>query len=146
MAASDHLNPKLFHGSAHIFAEGEMIDPAQSAQNYFDIDGNYPSPEHTEDWQGKPTVSATTSYDRAASKASSKAQRQGMLFAPVYEVPADSFTMLKDIIPKNQINDNTQTTALSKEKVKPVKIAGWANNPLASTEGTGDGFYTKRNK
>lgn len=144
MPAHEHLSPKLFHGSAHIFAEGEMIDPAQSTQNYFDVDGNYPSPEHTEDWQGKPTVSASTSYERAASKASSKAQSQGMLFAPVYEVPTDSFTMLKDIIPQDHVNDNTKTTALSKEKVKPGKIVGWANNPLASTEGVGDRFYAKR--
>jgi hypothetical protein len=146
MAASEHLNPKLFHGTAHIFADEEMIDPAKSKQNYFKIDGNYPRPELKEDWADKDTVSASTSYDRAASKAASKAERAGMLFAPVYEVPSESFTMLKDLIPRDHVNDNTKDTAISKSKVKPEKIVGWANNPSVTQEGIGDNFYTRNTR
>ena len=32
MSASDHISPQLFHGSAHYFTEGELINPTM---NYF---------------------------------------------------------------------------------------------------------------
>jgi hypothetical protein len=144
MSAHEHLNSKLFHGTSHIFADGEMIDPAKSKQNFFKIDGNYPRPELKEDWADKDTVSASTSYDRAASRAANKAEKAGMLFAPVYEVPSESFTMLKDVVP--QISDTNKDTAVSKSKVKPGKIAGWANNPLVTQKGIGDTFYTRNNR
>jgi len=146
MAASEHLNPQLFHGTAHIFAEGELLDPEYTKQNYFNIDANYlhlPT-ELQADWKDKDTISASSSYDRAASRAASKAQDKGMLFAPVYEVDNSSFSMLKDLMPHKYISDINETTAVSKEKVKPLRIAGWGVNPLASTEGSGDNFYTRR--
>lgn len=148
MAASDHLHPQLFHGTAHIFAEGELLDPAQAKQNYFNIDSNYLklAPEIQDDWKDKNTISASSSYDRAASRAASKAENEGMLFAPVYEVDNSSFSMVKDMIPHKYVDDINRTTAVSKEKVKPLRIAGWATNPLASTEGSGDNFYTRRKR
>ena len=142
MAAHEHLNTQLFHGTSHIFADGEMIDPTKSIQNFFKIDGNYPRPELKEDWVDKDTISASSSYARAASKAASKAKNAGILFAPVYEVPSESFTMLKDIVPQDHVTDITKDTAVSKSKVKPGKIVGWANNPLVTQEGIGDKFYT----
>lgn len=146
MAAHEHLSPKLFHGTSYIFADGEMLDPAKSQVNFFKIDGNYARPELKEDWDNKDTVSASSSYERAASKAASKAEKAGILFAPVYEVPSESFTMLKDIIPKHHVNDVNEDTAISKNKVKPGKIVGWANNPLVTQEGIGDKFYTRNNR
>ena len=148
MPAHEHLNPQLFHGTAHIFAEGEMIDPAHTKQNYLNIDANYLHlpPELRDDWKDKNTISASSSYDRATSRAASKAEDKGMLFAPVYEVDNSSFSMLKDLMPHKYISDINETTAISKEKVKPLRIAGWANNPLASNEGVGDTFYTGRVK
>lgn len=148
MSASEHLSPKLFHGTAHFFAEGEFIDPAKAKRNYFNIDSNYLTlaPGIQDDWKDKNTISASSSYDRAASKAASKAEDKGMLFAPVYEVDNSSFSMIKDLMPPKYITGINRTTAVSKEKVKPLRIAGWANNPLVSTEDIGDNFYTRRRR
>ncbi len=146
MPAHEHLNKQLFHGTSHIFADDEVLDPEKSQVNFFKIDGNYPRPEMKEDWVDKNTISTSTSYERAASKAASKAEKAGILFAPVYEVPSESFTMLKDIIPKHHVNDINEDTAISKSKVKPGKIVGWANNPLITQEGIGDKFYTGSNR
>lgn len=72
MAASDHLEPKLFHGTGHWFAPGDIVNPG--------ADRKYP--------HGDPGAYASTDFDDAAFFSNLKRQAgpQPALFAPVYEV------------------------------------------------------------
>lgn len=70
MAASDHLNPKLFHGTAHPFKEGELVTSAESR--------NVEVNEHRKDvMKDAGYVYATTDRNEAARFASVQAERAG---------------------------------------------------------------------
>jgi hypothetical protein len=77
MSASEHINPKLFHGSAHYFQEGERVNPSESHGILFG------------ELKDVPLSFASTNIARAREAASMKATRKGMLFAPVFEVTSE---------------------------------------------------------
>lgn len=149
MSASDHIQPKLFHGTAHYFGEDGLIDPAFNKQNFFELN----MIKGTKDWHG-PTTYATSSLDRAKSMASRKARDNDMLFAPVYEVPSEKFTSFGDIHPslkpvsEGGLSENADyvDNYVTKEKVKPIRIAGWGINPNAANDDSAipDKFYARK--
>ena len=141
MSASDHINPRLFHGTAHYFGDNEVIEPTM---NHFQKSETSPLPEHREKWLNSNLVHASTSFSRAQSMAAYKAQSEGKLFGPVYEVPSESFTMVKDLIDPKRVDDINRDIAVSLESVKPTKIVGWGTNPDVDEDNMGDGFYGKK--
>lgn len=117
MAASDHLEPKLFHGTGHWFAPGEIVEPGRR-----DIYRSY---------KRKAGAYATTDMEGAKSYAWRQAMgastpdskpHQFALFAPVYEVehmsehsdPLNIFRGKKDVR-RDEVG------------FRPVRIAGYAN-------------------
>lgn len=104
MAASDNLNPKLFHGTARVFNSGDIIEPTEG-------------PGHL----GK-LAYATTDINQAASVAKTKAAslkpgEQGVLFAPIYEVEE-----IGDSEP--DVPFHPKTTKRNKQGYKVKKLAG----------------------
>ncbi len=93
MAASDNLQPRLFHGTAHWFKSGDVIAPGQRDVYYDVVDITHNAPEHMQIG-----AYATTRLNRARTYASSAMSRkehgemnmqdhaQRALFSPVYEV------------------------------------------------------------
>ena len=77
MSASDHLHPKLFHGTSHWFSPGDTVNP---------------TPDYL--YGGPKVAFASTSKEIAGNVARSKGvgpvtatkPRQGVLFSPVFEV------------------------------------------------------------
>jgi|688.fasta_scaffold1425348_1 hypothetical protein len=101
MSASDHVNPRLFHGTGHYFGPGETIDPRSPGAN--------PSREN-------PTINktyATSNMEYAQYYAKLEAWDKGMLFAPVYEVKMEN--------PERFANELYSST----KPLVPKKIAGW---------------------
>lgn len=138
MSASDHISPRLFHGTGHYFGDNEVIDPSFNKYNVLRSD----QVSGAEDYYDGVTF-ADTSFSRAQSMSSRKAQQKGMLFAPVYEVPSESFTKFSDISRRASMYPDHVNTYVTKEKVKPTRVAGWGINPDAANEDTvfEDTFY-----
>lgn len=105
MAASDHLNQPLFHGTGHFFAKGEIVDPKKG------------------EIKGVKRAFASPDLAHARRYASLKAQKSGMLFAPVYSVsPVDENENLDEFEWK-------ESGILSSTKgFKPEKIVDWGMN------------------
>lgn len=102
MSASEHLSPKLFHGTAHEFGPEEIIKPTQESHPL----------------EGKQAF-ATTSLVDATHWAGKAAQRAGMLFGPVHEVEA------KDAVR----HPYGMSTYVSRIGFTPKKVVGWGINP-----------------
>jgi hypothetical protein len=122
MSASDHIQPKLFHGTAHYFSEGEPINPSTGYHFY----------EHF--FKDKtPRVYLTSSFDDAKEYAKNRVAGQQKLFGPIYEVDAPDATPMLDDLKSSAAEpyrDAYKTTYTSKSsKLTPKKIAGWAINP-----------------
>jgi hypothetical protein len=101
MAAHEHLSPKLFHGSAHFFGEGETVEPRMDGLAF-----------------------ASASLGDAQVFAGKSAKGTGQMFAPVYEVtPVDP--------EENTRHPHGLTTHISKKGFKPGKIVSWGTNPEA---------------
>lgn len=111
MAASDHLEPKLFHGTGHWFAPGEIVEPRRD-NAYGDGGGAY----------------ATTDIEVAHAYAKGKAVgsihddelHQMALFAPIYEVEHLS----KHSDPSRTLGRNIRRDT---KGFRPVRIVGYAN-------------------
>lgn len=133
MAAAEHLNRRLFHGTAHVFAENETIEPRYSPALKTDV------------------TFATDSEEMADYYAGATAARQGKLFGPVYEVepvdPKESNAdiplsnthrgMLKgprEFLPYNASWNQTEYV-VSKKGFKPKNIVGWGINTNISGKG-----------
>lgn len=102
MAASDHINPRLFHGTGHYFAEGEMVEPRTQTM--------VPEGRH---------AFASSNLADARRYASMAAAEQGTLFAPVYEVEGEDA----------ERHPHGLTTYISKKGLKPKGIVAWGENP-----------------
>jgi hypothetical protein len=117
-------NPRLFHGTGHIFKPGEMIEGGapgsiSSAQN---LD---PS------WKTSKNVYLTSSLDEARDYAN---QRGDSRFSPVYETPNDTahsaYDMLEGepILGRGGYRGKYKNTYVSQQPVKPGKIVAWGEN------------------
>jgi hypothetical protein len=107
MSASNPLSPKLFHGSAHFFGEGDIIEPKMETLS--------PGGIH---------AFATESQIDAKYFGGLAAKRTGQMFAPVYEVtPVDPEEKTR--------HPYGVTTHISKKGFKPGKIVDWGTNPEA---------------
>lgn len=122
MSASDHIQPKLFHGSAHYFSEGETISPSDDVHFY-----DYRFGDKT------PRVYLTSSFDEAKEYAENRVAGQQKLFGPIYEVDAPDATPMVDDLKSSELapyRDSYKNTYTSKStNLIPKKIAGWAINP-----------------
>ena len=120
MAASEHLNPQLFHGTSHFFSEGDTVNAVPG-------------------WTGEPSefdvAHATPSKRDAEDYAGYKAQKQGQLFAPVYGVtPVDPTEHYEwgngtSASPKEFAEKGTIHGVHSRKGFKVEKQAGWGINP-----------------
>ena len=121
MSASDHIQPKLFHGTAYVFNEGETISP--SVGGFYDYRFNDKTPR----------VYLTSSFDEAKKYAENRVAGQQKLFGPIYEVDAPDATPMSDDLKSSELapyRDAYKTTYTSKSSnLTPKKIAGWAINP-----------------
>ena len=107
MPAHEHLSPTLFHGTAHFFSEGDIVEPRME----------------THAPQGKHAF-ATSSPTDAQHFAGLSAKGSGQMFAPVYEVsPVDPEEKTR--------HPYGMTTHISKKGFKPKKIVSWGTNPDA---------------
>lgn len=102
MPAKDHINPRLFHGTGHYFAEGEMVEPRTQTM--------VPEGRH---------AFASSNLADARRYASMAAAEQGTLFAPVYEVEGEDA----------ERHPHGLTTYISKKGLKPKEIVAWGENP-----------------
>ena len=102
MPATDHLSPRLFHGTAHYFKEGETIEPKNIGSSYTEGLKAFASP----------------SMDVAKEVAGHRAYRENTLFAPVYEVK-----------PIGRTENVNETIVSSSSGFIPKKIVGWGMNP-----------------
>ena len=105
MSAEDNLSKALFHGTAHAFKPGDIIEPNSGL--FKGISG---------------TAFATTDYESAKAYAESRAEREGATHGMVYSVePVD-----KD--ETSRINDNLgrQSVITSSKGFKVKKHEGWA--------------------
>lgn len=129
MSASDHIQPKLFHGTAHYFAEGEKVEPSTKESNYLSAMLRM-EPNH---------VYVSSDLEESIGYASKAAQDEGMLFAPVYEVEGEDIHHVPQLINEfehkqgrsygsgwKEIYKNTYT---SQKPMTPKKIVGWGINP-----------------
>jgi hypothetical protein len=125
MAASNHLSPKLFHGSAHMFNPGDTVNPVPKNEWHHEMFGSF--------------AYATNNQLSAQNYASQKAQEKGQLFAPVYEVaPVDSTEHTEypnnngaNASPKEFAERGTSHAVHSKKGFKVIKQHGWGTNPDA---------------
>lgn len=121
MSASDHIQPKLFHGTHYYFSEGETINPSTDIHFY-----NHYLKDKT------PRVYLTSDFEDAKTYAANRASGRGKLFGPIYEVSAPDATPMADdlqlphLAPYKYAYKDSYT---SKSTVVPKKIAGWAINP-----------------
>lgn len=127
MSASDHLEPKLFHGSTHWFTPGETIEPRTDLP-YNDVDAGddfYSADERAKGF-GVSGAYATVNYATARGYSSRKLFRsnlkegQGSLFAPVYEVGHLS----EHSDPSNVLGDENRRDL---KGFHPKRIAGYAH-------------------
>jgi hypothetical protein len=102
MAASNHLSPKLFHGTSHIFSEGDIVQPTMETHP---LEGKY--------------AFATTELTDAQNWAAKAAQRAGVPSGPVYEVES----------PDAERHPLGLTIHVSKTGFTPKNIVAWGNNP-----------------
>jgi hypothetical protein len=125
MAASDHLHPKLFHASTHLFNPGDVVNPVAKNEWHHEMFGSfaYATPEHLS----------------AKNYAGRKAQNEGQLFAPVYEVePVDPTEHTEypnnngaNVSPKEFAEGGISHAVHSKKGFKVLKQHGWGTNPDA---------------
>ena len=124
MAASDHLAPRLFHGSTHWFKPGEVIEPRTDLP-YNEYEGEYDEDEKRAGY-GTSGAYATTSLDNAKWFSGMRLfrnnlkEKQGSLFAPVYEVK--HLSEHSDPLNKLDAQNRRDTSGF-----KPVRIAGYSN-------------------
>jgi hypothetical protein len=105
MAAADNLNKRLFHGTGHFFAEGEIIEPRSTTSG---MEGN--------------VAFATTEPIDAAHYAGLAARSRGAMFAPVYEVePLEGG--------HTQRHPHGLTIQVSRTGYKPKGVVGWGYSP-----------------
>ena len=102
MSASEHLSPRLFHGTAYYFSEGEKVEPTQETHP---LEGKY--------------AFATTEMSDAQHWAAQAAQREGKMFGPVYEVES----------PDSMRHPHGISIHVSKTGFTPKKVVGWGVNP-----------------
>lgn len=114
MAAKDHLQPKLFHGSAAHLLPGDTINPGYN-------DSSYPL---------NPGAYATSNYKHAEDFSRLKAQSEGVLFSPIYEV--EHLTHHSD--PKNIMGRKAEEYGYARDEkgFRIKKVAGWANQDFDS--------------
>ena len=133
MAASEHLNSRLFHGTAHVFGENENVEPRYSPALKADV------------------AFSTSSQEMADYYAGATAARQGKLFGPVYEVePIDPKESNADIPMSSAMrgtlkgpreffpytaSSNQTEYVVSKKGFKPKNIVGWGINTNISGKG-----------
>ena len=124
MSASDHIQPKLFHGTAHFFKEGELVNTG--TQNL-----------HTLMGMTEPRAYASADIRRAEEWAGMKAEDEGMLFGPVYEVEVDNPVHIPPELLNSNIADKEAYAGLhrhtysSTSPMRPKGIVGWGVNPKA---------------
>ena len=98
MTASNNLSAVLFHGSAHAFKPGEVIEPRNHAAAF-----------------------ATTSHETAKAYASVDAEHHGVLMGMTYEVePVGEYTMQADH------TGLFKDVATSRRGFRVKKQTGWA--------------------
>lgn len=128
MSASEHVNRTLFHGTAHVFGEGETIDPQVNSNNG-NMMGMYLE-------NNKPHAYVTSSKDSAERYAGIAADWHGTLFAPVYEVEdnPDIHSAVETLQKhgydeKTTKHPNIRNMYYSEKSIKPKKVASWVVNP-----------------
>lgn len=104
MAASEHLSPKLFHGTSHYFKDDETITPMNIGSSYS---------------EGLKAF-VSTSFEEAQEAAGHRAYKASTLFSPVYEVSPTGDT--------ERVGDGNIVS--SSFAFKPKSIVGWGMNPL----------------
>lgn len=82
MAASDHLNSELFHGTAHWFRPGDVVDPTVPATGRVD---------HAAAW-GTPNKQVAASYS---------AQKSNMSVQPPLFSPFFAVAPMGSVVPNN---------------------------------------------
>jgi hypothetical protein len=94
MAASDNLNEKLFHGTAHWFQPGDIVTPG-TRDSYYNRDGfaDGRTNRHkgvaayaTEDLYDAKSFAASKLISQEVDEVESVGSAQMALFAPVFEV------------------------------------------------------------
>jgi len=116
---------RLYHGTDHIFAPGEMIEP-RSPGSVSAIRNVDPS------WKTEKSVYTTSSYPEAQNYAGMRASSR---FAPVYETNNDTSHSVYDLLGEDPIlkrggwrNKYTNTHA-SHQPLEPRAIVGWGESP-----------------
>lgn len=111
MAASDHLEPKLFHGSAHWFGENESVQPGRDTY-YGSHDAGAYATEYLQ-----------TAKQYSASRLIDRNMRNGQMemLAPVYEV--EHLTEHSD--PENKVPYHYRRDEAGFRPKKIVAFATW---------------------
>lgn len=104
MAASEHLSPKLFHGTSHYFKDGEAITPMSIGAS------------HSKGLK----AFVSTSLEEAQEVAAHRAYKANTLFSPVYEVSPTGAT--------ERVGDGNIVS--SSFDFKPKSIVGWGMNSM----------------
>jgi hypothetical protein len=146
MSASEHVSPRLFHGTGHTLATGEQLEPRYKGRSF------------TNRIVGGPEIGgvifATPDFEYARGHAGGKVDNF-YDFNPVYEVPSESFSSMHDILTEhakdnpsfleknpdfpNKVRDTAGGFTLmnksemdnlyvSTKPVTPTAIVGWGKN------------------
>lgn len=113
MAASDHLEPKLFHGTAHWFGKDEYVEPGRDVSYGSERAGAYA------------TTSAHNAKQYSAARLSDRNLRMGQMemLAPVYEV--EHLTEHSD--PEDRVPYHYRRDEAGFRPVRIVDYATWRN-------------------
>lgn len=116
---------RLYHGTNHIFAPGEMIEP-RSPGSVSAIRNIDPS------WKTAKTAYTTDSYPEAQYYAGMRASSR---FAPIYETNNDTSHSVYDMLGQDPLlsrggwRNKYKNTHASQEPLQPRAIVGWGESP-----------------
>jgi hypothetical protein len=144
MSASEHVSPRLFHGTGHTLATGEQLEPRFRGRNF------------TNRIVGGPNLGGVifASPDKSNAQQYAGGKKDNFYdFNPVYEVPSDSFSSIHSILEEHAKNNpsfleknphfpkklrdtegghlhynDLNDIYVSTKPVTPTAIVGWGKN------------------
>lgn len=145
MSASELVSPRLFHGTGHVLATGEQLEPRFRGRNFTNRVVEGPNLGGV--------VFASPNIEDARQHAGGKSDNF-YDFNPIYEVPSDSFSSMHDILTEhaktnpsfleknpdfpNKVRDTGGGHLMNKSEmnnlyvstkpVTPTAIVGWGKN------------------
>ena len=143
-AKVESTDTPLYHGTAHVFKQGEMLEPRDSVNARFRksplrslYGATVPSSVRTTDY-----TYSTSNLDTARGYALQAAEEKGQKFAPVYQVePTGDTYSLRKLLgsrdPKGpkyteELLKTHENSIISDKPMVPQSIVSWVENPAGT--------------